>query len=468
MTSRQDYVPSARITQRIIEDARKLQVKLEEYKISVSEQFRRLNSYCEADSGKNLLVDVVKKTVNEFINESKQSEELIIRQPKNGEYGWIVQVHGKMNWKEYKYDVRHEGLVATIISEFIETFKLGKQLAWIAELDGEPVGIILCSRLNDDTAKLRLLMVDPKARGLKIGEKLVETLVNFAESVGYKNIVLWTTDLHTAAIRIYEKFGFLLVNTEVINSFGRDALVSQDWKREIKTEIPHCKSDNLQLVESNESDLDKLKYEFAEYRIRVNEKLDQILQLCDSNDTGADLATSIKIWSRWFTTNKDEHCEVIIRQPKNSEYGWIIRAHGKMYWDEYRWNVEFEGLVSKIVGEFIEQFEEGKTQAWIAELNGEPVGCVFCAKEDETTAKLRVLLVQKGARGLKLGEKLVDTCISFAKEAGYQKLTLWTSDVQLVAARKIYERAGFYMVKSYMHQGFGHDHITEMWNKDLK
>lgn len=465
MTLRRDFDSPVTI-QQINEDKDfgKLQKQFEKYKTTVSEQFQCLSCFSDTYSGQNLS-RVVRDSVNQFINQAKQSKEIIIRQPKNGEYGWIVQLHGKIYWNEYKYDEKHEGLVATIIGEFIETFELGKQLTWIAELDGKPVGSVLCARVSDDTAKLRLLLVDSKGRGLKIGEKLVETCVKFAESVGYKNIVLWTTNLHTAARKVYEKFGFQLVNTEVTSRFGQDALEFQDWRKEFQVNKLDGESPTLQLVESYETDVDKLKYEYAEYRGRVNERLEEILQLCNSIELRDDLATSIKMWSTWFTD--DDHCEVILRKPRHSEYGWIIRTHGKQYWEEFRWNVEYEGLVAKIVGEFVDRFEEGKSQAWIAEMNREPVGCIVCTKDDEITAKLSLLLVDKKAKGLKIDEKLIEACINFAVDAGYHKLSVWTYDV-LADTRKIYKEKGFYLVNSHPQHSFGHELIAQIWNKHLK
>jgi GNAT superfamily N-acetyltransferase len=144
-----------------------------------------------------------------------------------------------------------------------------------------------------------------------------------------------------------------------------------------------------------------------------------------------------------------------------------VQAHGALYAEEYGWNREFEALVARVVGEFGEVAEVDRAQAWIAEVDGAPAGCILCVPRDESTARLRLLLVTPRARGLGIGRMLVDACVGFAREAAYDRLVLWTNDV-LVHARPIYERAGFELVGSDPHHSFGHDLVGQDWELDLK
>ena len=131
---------------------------------------------------------------------------------------------------------------------------------------------------------------------------------------------------------------------------------------------------------------------------------------------------------------------VLLRAPQPGELGWVIQRNGALYAQEYGWDASHEALVARIVADFASRTDPGEA-AWIAELDGAPVGCVFCMREDETTARLRLLLVEPRARGLGLGERLVAECLAFARRAGYAEIVLWTNDV-LAAARRIYQRAG--------------------------
>jgi DNA-binding MarR family transcriptional regulator/GNAT superfamily N-acetyltransferase len=158
---------------------------------------------------------------------------------------------------------------------------------------------------------------------------------------------------------------------------------------------------------------------------------------------------------------------VVLRDPEPGEYGWVVARHGAIYAAEYGWDTTFEGLVAQIVGDFVAEHDPARERAWIAEVDGDPVGCVFCVAKDTLTAQLRILLVEPSARGLGIGSKLVDACVGFATRAGYKTLTLWTNDV-LASARRIYEAASFELVEEERHHSFGHDLVGQYWSRDLR
>ena len=148
------------------------------------------------------------------------------------------------------------------------------------------------------------------------------------------------------------------------------------------------------------------------------------------------------------------------------DLGWVVMAHGELYDAEFGWDSEFEALVARIVADFATHHDPAREAAWIAEVDGRRVGCVFCVAAEEGAARLRILLVDPAERGRGVGRRLVDTCVVFARAVGYRRLTLWTNDV-LVAARRLYEAAGFRVVDQDHHHSFGHDLIGQNWVHDL-
>jgi DNA-binding MarR family transcriptional regulator/GNAT superfamily N-acetyltransferase len=157
---------------------------------------------------------------------------------------------------------------------------------------------------------------------------------------------------------------------------------------------------------------------------------------------------------------------VTLRGHRPGDIGWVVQRHGAVYAAEYGWDQGFEALVAGIAAKFLNDFDPARERCWIAEADGEPVGCVFLVKDRNATARLRLLLVEARARGLGLGRRLVRECIAFARAKGYRKLVLWTQS-NLVAARAIYKAEGFVQKSTEKHTSFGARLVGEFWELKL-
>lgn len=178
---------------------------------------------------------VAMRTIRTILSEQSGPDTVVIRPPRAGDLGWIVEAHGRLYAEEYGYNASFEALVARIVADFADSTESGdhlRQAGWIAEVDGRRVGCILCTRADEETAQLRTLLVTPQARGLGVGSRLVDECLRFARQAGYRRIKLWTNDILEGARRLYERAGFTLDEETPETNFGKQ-LVGQIWSRNL-------------------------------------------------------------------------------------------------------------------------------------------------------------------------------------------------------------------------------------------
>lgn len=171
-------------------------------------------------------------TIRELLGDAAPHPAYVLRPPLPGELGWVVQRHGAIYAREYDWDCGFEALVARIVADYGEQRDPSREAVWIAEVAGRPAGSVFCVRRDDETAQLRLLLVEPEARGMGIGGRLVEECIRFARRAGYRRMTLWTNAALDGARRIYERAGFGLTREDKGRGFGHDQ-VFQHWEREL-------------------------------------------------------------------------------------------------------------------------------------------------------------------------------------------------------------------------------------------
>lgn len=203
---------------------------------------------------------------------------------------------------------------------------------------------------------------------------------------------------------------------------------------------------------------------FAPLESRAREHITGLLERVDQRDVGA-LTAAMGLVQRVLGQSAPVGEPYRLRDLQTGDIGWIIHRQALLYQREYGWDQSYEALVAEILSGFVRNFDARRERAWIAEREGQIVGSVFLMRASDEVAKLRLLYVEPSARGLGLGKRLVDECVQFARARRYKTLTLWTNDC-LAAARRIYQAAGFQLVKEEKHHSFGNDLVGQTW--DLK
>jgi DNA-binding MarR family transcriptional regulator/GNAT superfamily N-acetyltransferase len=217
-----------------------------------------------------------------------------------------------------------------------------------------------------------------------------------------------------------------------------------------------------------------------QYRLGLTAKGRQAfarLERSSQDDIGAMLATlpcgesqrligAMAVIERLLDASAASPPSALLRGPRPGDMGWVVQSHGAFYAREYGFDSSFEGLVAEITGKFLTSFDASRERCWIADIDGAQVGSVFLVRHSDDVAKLRLLLVDPAGRGQGLGQRLVAECLAFAKACGYRKITLWTQSI-LLAARKVYQDAGFVLVATEPHRSFGQSLVGETWEREL-
>jgi DNA-binding MarR family transcriptional regulator/GNAT superfamily N-acetyltransferase len=205
---------------------------------------------------------------------------------------------------------------------------------------------------------------------------------------------------------------------------------------------------------------------FAGAEAAARAQVNTLLEPVDATDRNR-LAEAMRLIRAALRDRDTESEEVSLRPLRPGDVGWITHRQAVLYAREYGWDWTYEGLVSRILGAFVEGFDAAREDGWVAERGAAVVGSIFLMKgDDPAVAKLRLLYVEPSARGAGVGRILVAACVARARELGYRELTLWTNDI-LVAARRIYQTAGFQLVNEEPHHSFGHDLVGQTWTLDL-
>jgi len=255
--------------------------------------------------------------------------------------------------------------------------------------------------------------------------------------------------------------------TELGNELGIDAgflsrtLRSLETKKVFtrKTSSADARQSFLTLTTKGRKEIESLE------RMSRNQ-IEEILNDLTSAEQKRLLSAMSTIENMLAKEKEEKAYSYVLRQPEPGDLGWVVQSNGTLYAHEYGWDENYEALVAQIVADFVKNFDPKKERCWMAEKDGENVGSVFLVKESDDVARLRLLIVDPKARGLGIGKRLVDECTRFARRVGYKQITLWTNNV-LLAARSIYQKAGYELEKSESHHSFGHDLVGETWTLAL-
>jgi DNA-binding MarR family transcriptional regulator/N-acetylglutamate synthase-like GNAT family acetyltransferase len=204
---------------------------------------------------------------------------------------------------------------------------------------------------------------------------------------------------------------------------------------------------------------------FAELNARSRTDMGHMLSALTARQQKRLIAAMSEI-ETLLSAEPERSAPYILRPHQPGDIGWAVQKHGELYAQEYGFDETFEALAAEIGAKFLRDFDPKKERAWIAEKDGENIGCVFLVKQSDEIAKLRMLLVDPKARGLGVGKRLVEECVRFARNRGYRKITLWTNDI-LATACHIYKNSGFKLVAEERHRSFGHHMVGQTWELDL-
>jgi DNA-binding MarR family transcriptional regulator/GNAT superfamily N-acetyltransferase len=255
--------------------------------------------------------------------------------------------------------------------------------------------------------------------------------------------------------------------TELVGTLGLDAgFLSRTLQALQRRQIVARKPSRADRRANEISLTAKGRAAFAELDRRSREEVGALLTTLDDRER-AIIVNAMTTIEQVLEPPAQKPAGFMLRSHRPGDIGWIVSRHGAVYAQEYDWDISFEALAAEITAQFLRSYDSRREQCWIAEIDGEPVGSIFLVKASDDIAKIRLLLVEKKARGLGVGRALVEQCIRFAGDAGYRSITLWTQSI-LIAARGIYQRAGFRRVGEQPHHSFGVDLIGETWELALR
>jgi len=253
------------------------------------------------------------------------------------------------------------------------------------------------------------------------------------------------------------------IRTELGLDAGYMSRILRDFERRKLVRREQSKADERQRFLSLTT---KGRGEFAPLDERSNRDVAAMLEGLSSAER-KQLVEAVQTVRRLLDDKTESKVPYLLRMHQPGDMGWIVHRQAILYAEEYGWDETYEALAAEIVAQFIKNYNPKCERAWVAERDGRRVGAVFVAKESDEIAKLRLLHVEAEARGLGIGKRLVKECVRFARQAGYQKMTLWTQSI-LHAARHIYKETGFQVVSEKKHHSFGKDLTAETWELDLR